>query len=324
MTHASHRQDDDLSARLSAPPSVLVIGDCMLDVYLEGVVQRISPEAPVPVLQLHRQSQRAGGAANVAINLARLRCPCTLTGLVGTDTAGACLVELLDQPGITQHLVRSPGVHTTQKIRMVSQRQQLLRMDVEAAPPADSVGALASLARELASRHRWVLLSDYAKGALGTATDLQALLTQCRAQRIHVLVDPKRKDLSAYAGAWLLKPNVAELREAVGPWADEDELCARLAELQQRLDIEHVLLTRGEHGMSLYSRGGRCLHVPTAAREVYDVSGAGDTVLAALTCSLANGQPLEDAVRAANRAAGVVVGKFGTASVTPEELENAT
>jgi rfaE bifunctional protein kinase chain/domain len=139
-----------------------------------------------------------------------------------------------------------------------------------------------------------------------------------------VLVDPKRKDLSAYAGAWLLKPNVAELREAVGHWVNETELCQRLAELQQRLDIEHVLLTRGEDGMSLYSRGGRCLHVPTAAREVYDVSGAGDTVLAALTCSLARGLPLDEAVRAANRAAGVVVGKFGTASVTPEELENAT
>jgi rfaE bifunctional protein kinase chain/domain len=175
---------NDLSALLSAPPSVLVIGDCMLDVYLEGAVHRISPEAPVPVLQLHRQSQRAGGAANVALNLAQLRCPCTLTGLVGTDTAGACLVSLLDQPGITQNHVRSPAVHTTQKIRMVSQRQQLLRMDVEAEPPPDCVDALATLARELATRHRWVLLSDYGKGALGAAADLQALLAQCRAQRI--------------------------------------------------------------------------------------------------------------------------------------------
>lgn len=309
--------DAHASALLSAPPTVLVVGDCMLDVYLEGAVHRISPEAPVPVLQLHRQSQRAGGAANVALNLARLQCPCTLTGLLGTDTAGACLVELLDEPGITQHFVRSPAMHTTQKIRLVSQRQQLLRMDIEALPPGPSVDALAALALELSSRHRWVLLSDYGKGAI---RDMQALLSRCRLQGIRVLVDPKRNDWAGYSGAWLLKPNAAELREAVGGWSDEAALCARLAELQQRLDIEHVLLTRGEGGMSLYSRGGQCLHVPTAAREVYDVSGAGDTVLAALTASLVGGQSLQDAVRTANRAAGLVVGKFGTACVTPEEL----
>lgn len=308
----------DTSALLSAPPQVLVVGDCMLDVYLEGAVQRISPEAPVPVLQLQRQQQRAGGAANVALNLARLLCPCTLTGIVGTDTAGACLVELLDEPGITQHFVRSPAVQTTQKIRLVAQRQQLLRMDVEAAPPPDCVTELTTLAQQLGTRHRWVLLSDYGKGALA---DVQALLQHCRLQGIHALVDPKRHDWAAYAGAWLLKPNAAELRDAVGGWGDEATLCERLAELQQRLDIEHVLLTRGEDGMSLYSRGGRCLHIATEAREVYDVSGAGDTVLAALTASLVRGQPLEAAVRTANRAAGLVVGKFGTASVTPEELE---
>lgn len=308
----------DASALYSAPPAVLVVGDCMLDVYLDGAVHRISPEAPVPILKLHRQSQRAGGAANVALNLARLRCPCTLSGLVGIDTAGACLVELLDEPGITQNFVRSPAIHTTQKIRLVSQRQQLLRMDVETEPPPDCVAALGALARELSVRHRWVLLSDYGKGALG---DAQALLAHCHEQGCRVLVDPKRKDLSAYRGAWLLKPNLAELREAVGDWAGEAQLCERLAELQRQLDIEHVLLTRGEEGMSLYSRGGLCLHVPTEAREVYDVSGAGDTVLAALACSLARGEPLEQAVRTANRAAGLVVGKFGTASVTPEELE---
>ena len=308
------------SALFSAAPAVLVVGDCMLDVYLEGAVQRISPEAPVPILRLQGQSQRAGGAANVALNLARLQCPCTLSGLVGTDTAGACLVALLDEPGITQQLVRSPALQTTQKIRLVSQRQQLLRMDVEAAPPAQSVAALATLVRNLSARHRWVLLSDYGKGALG---DVQQLQAHCRAQQCRVLVDPKRPDLSAYRGAWLLKPNLAELREAVGPWVDESQLCERLATLQRDLDIEHVLLTRGEDGMSLYSRDGPCLHVRARAREVYDVSGAGDTVLAALACSLARGEALIDAVHTANRAAGLVVGKFGTASVTPEELAAA-
>jgi rfaE bifunctional protein kinase chain/domain len=306
---------------LSAPPAVLVVGDCMLDVYLDGAVHRISPEAPVPILRLHRQSQRAGGAANVALNLARLRCPCTLAGLVGTDTAGACLVELLDEPGITQHFVRHAQLHTTQKIRLVSQRQQLLRMDVEAEPPPDAVAELADRARGLSARHRWVLLSDYGKGALGTSdAEVQALLQHCRAQGCWVLVDPKRKDLSAYRGAWLLKPNLAELREALGDWASETQLQARLAELQSALDIEHVLLTRGEDGMSLYTRGGGVVHAPTEAREVYDVSGAGDTVLAALTAFLVAGKSLAHAVRLANRAAGMVVGKFGTAVVTPEEL----
>lgn len=271
----------------------------------------------MPILRLHRQSQRAGGAANVALNLARLRCPCTVSGLVGTDTAGACLVALLDQPGITQRFVRGPAIDTIQKIRMVSQRQQLLRMDVESEPPAASVDELTTLAGELAARHRWILVSDYAKGAL---RQVRTLIERCQDLPCRVLVDPKRKDLEAYRGAWLIKPNLAELREAVGDWRDDDELCERLAALQRRLDIDHVLLTRGEQGMSLFSRDGTCLHVPTEAREVYDVSGAGDTVLAALTCFLARGASLEDAVRAANRAAGLVVGKFGTASVTLEEL----
>lgn len=300
-----------------ASPEVLIVGDCMLDVYLDGAVHRISPEAPVPILRLHSQSQRAGGAANVALNLARLRCPCTVTGLVGTDTAGACLVALLDRPGITQRFVRGPEIDTIQKIRMVSQRQQLLRMDVESEPPAARIDEMTDLACELASRHRWILVSDYAKGAL---SQVQRLIEHCRGLDCRVLVDPKRRDLEAYRGAWLIKPNLAELREAVGTWRTEEELCSRLEALQQRLDIDHILLTRGEQGMSLFSRGGAFLHMPTEAREVYDVSGAGDTVLATLTCFLARGALLEDAMRAANRAAGLVVGKFGTASVTLEEL----
>jgi D-glycero-beta-D-manno-heptose-7-phosphate kinase len=299
------------------PPSVLIAGDCMLDVYLEGAVDRISPEAPVPVLHLKKQSQRAGGAANVALNLSALDCPCTLTGLIGDDSAGHCLTGLLDRPGIHQQLVRSPDLSTTQKIRLVSQRQQLLRMDVEEPPPEPCIQSLNALARDLAHRHRWVLVSDYGKGAL---RDVRDLIDSCRHQPCRVLVDPKRKNLEAYTGAWLLKPNLQEMRAAVGDWNDEKDLCERLARLQRALEIDHILLTRGEAGMTLFSREGLCLHVPTEAREVYDVSGAGDTVLAALTCFLARGEPLEDAVRAANRAAGLVVGKFGTASVTLEEM----
>lgn len=298
-------------------PTVLIAGDCMLDVYLEGAVHRISPEAPVPVLHLQQQSQRAGGAANVALNLSTLDCACTLTGVVGDDAAGDQLAGLLDRRGIHQQFVRSAEVHTTQKIRLVSQRQQLLRMDVEGPPPEACVQSFNALARDLAHRHRWVLVSDYGKGAL---RDVQALIGYCRHQPCRVLVDPKRPDLLAYRGAWLLKPNLSEMRAAVGSWTDEKDLCERVAGLQRSLEIEHILLTRGEAGMTLFSREGLCLHVPALAREVYDVSGAGDTVLAALTCFLVRGETLEDAVRAANRAAGLVVEKLGTASVTLEEM----
>ncbi|REG19492.1 bifunctional heptose 7-phosphate kinase/heptose 1-phosphate adenyltransferase [Roseateles depolymerans] len=309
------------SASRAAPgsraPSVLIAGDCMLDVYLEGAVHRISPEAPVPVLHLRQQSHRAGGAANVALNLSTLDCPCTVTGVVGDDSAGEQLAALLDRPGIHQHLIRSDEVNTTQKIRLVSQRQQLLRMDVEDPLPEACVQSFNALARDLAHRHRWVLVSDYGKGAL---RDVQALIGAWRHQPCRVLVDPKRPDLQAYRGAWLLKPNLSEMRAAVGHWTDEKDLCERVAGLQRSLEIDHILLTRGEAGMTLFSREGLSLHVPALAREVYDVSGAGDTVLAALTCFLVRGETLEDAVRAANRAAGLVVQKFGTASVTLEEM----
>lgn len=298
-------------------PEVLVVGDCMLDVYLEGEVHRISPEAPVPVLRMQRRSPRAGGASNVALNLASLGCPCTLASLVGADAAGQCLEQLLAHPQIERHWVRCPLLPTTQKIRMVSQRQQLLRIDIEEAAPAPAVEALMSLVRDLLPTHRTLLLSDYGKGAL---SDSAALLADARRAGCRTLVDPKNPDLGAYRGAWLLKPNLAELRAAVGDWADEAQLCRKLQTLQAALDLEHLLVTRGPQGMSLYSRGGPCLHVPAQAREVYDVSGAGDTVLAALAFFLSRGDSLEDAVRAANRAAGIVVGKFGTATLTLAEL----
>ena len=317
-TSSQPQQDSPLPApRSRSAPTVLIAGDCMLDVYLEGAVNRISPEAPVPVLHLQKQSQRAGGAANVALNLSALECPCTLTGLIGDDAAGQQLTTLLDRPGIHLQLLRSAEVSTIQKIRLVAQRQQLLRMEVEAPPPEACVQSFNAMTRDLAHHHRWVLVSDYGKGAL---RDVQDLIRACRHQPCRVLVDPKRPDLEAYRGAWLLKPNLSEMRAAVGHWHDEKDLCEKLARLQRSLEIDHILLTRGEAGMTLFSREGLCLHVPALAREVYDVSGAGDTVLAALTCFLARGETLEDAVRAANRAAGLVVEKFGTASVTLEEM----
>lgn len=298
-------------------PEVLVVGDCMLDVYLEGAVQRISPEAPVPVLRMQRRSPRAGGASNVALNLASLGCPCSLAGSVGEDAAGLCLERLLDQPNIERHWVRSHLFPTTQKIRMVSQRQQLLRMDIEQPLPAEVAEALMSLVRPLLPQYRYLLLSDYGKGSLSESAQL---LADARQAGCRTLVDPKNPELEAYRGAWLLKPNLAELQAALGDWADEAELLRKLQSLMARLELEHLLVTRGAEGMTLYSRGGHSLHVPAEAREVYDVSGAGDTALAALTCFLVRGRTLEQAVRAANRAAGIVVGKFGTARLSLAEM----
>ncbi len=298
-------------------PEVLVVGDCMLDVYLEGAVQRISPEAPVPVLRMQRRSPRAGGASNVALNLASLGCRCSLAGSVGEDAAGLCLEQLLDHPNIDRHWVRSPLFPTTQKIRMVSQRQQLLRMDIEQPLPAEVAEALMSMVRRLLPQHRYLLLSDYGKGSLRESAQL---LADARRAGCRTLVDPKNPDLAAYRGAWLLKPNLAELQAALGDWTDEEALRRKLDALLATLELEHLLVTRGAEGMTLYSRGGTCLHVPADAREVYDVSGAGDTALAALTCFLVRGHSLEQAVRAANRAAGIVVGKFGTAHLSLAEM----
>ncbi|MEO3714181.1 bifunctional heptose 7-phosphate kinase/heptose 1-phosphate adenyltransferase [Roseateles flavus] len=299
------------------PPEVLIVGDCMLDVYLEGAVQRISPEAPVPVLRMQRHDPRAGGASNVALNLASLGCPCRLAGSVGEDAAGLCLERLLDHPHIERHWVRSHLFPTTQKIRMVSQRQQLLRMDIEQPLPAEVAEALMSLVRPLLPQVRYLLLSDYGKGTLSESAQL---LMDARQAGCRTLVDPKNPDLAAYRGAWLLKPNLAELQAALGNWTDEADLEGKLQALMARLDLQHLLVTRGAGGMTLYSRGGATLHVPAEAREVYDVSGAGDTALAALTCFLVRGASLEQAVRAANRAAGIVVGKFGTARLSLAEM----
>jgi rfaE bifunctional protein kinase chain/domain len=300
----------------SAP--VLVVGDSMLDRYWDGTVERISPEAPVPVLRLVREWQRAGGAANVAINLCALQCPATLATLIGADEAGAALTGLLQDGGVELRAVRSREFTTTQKIRAVCRRQQLLRVDIEQPPPATLAPALADLVGELLPRHRWVLLSDYAKGALH---DSAALIGQARRHGCRVLVDPKGDDFTRYRGAWLLKPNQAEVEQVVGVAGDDADFDARMAALRDSLALEHLLVTRGERGMVLYATGRSPWRVPAEApREVYDVSGAGDTVLAALAAALAAGESIDAAVAQANRAAGIVVGKFGTAAVSRSEL----
>ena len=296
---------------------ILVVGDCMLDRYWDGAVERISPEAPVPVLRKQREWVRAGGAANVAVNLAELQARATLATVLGRDEAGQQLERLVEERGVELRLVRSAQVATTQKIRAVCRQQQLLRVDVEDQVPADEAMALADLVSDLLPSHPWLLLSDYRKGAL---RECALLMRRAAARGCKVLVDPKGSDFTCYRGAWLLKPNESEALGVVGLCRDDEEFNGRLAALRDALDVQHLLVTRGERGMTLFSTEAPPRHVPAEQREVYDVSGAGDTVLAALAWALAEGEPLHDAVRIANRAAGIVVGKFGTASVSRREL----
>lgn len=296
---------------------VLVVGDSMLDRYWDGAVDRISPEAPVPVLRMGGEWQRAGGAANVAMNLAALQCRATLGTVVGEDEAGARLCELLQRAGVEMMAVRSPDHPTTQKIRAVCRRQQLLRVDIEQPAPPALARALADLVIDLLPSFPWVVLSDYAKGAL---QDSAGLIRRGMRQGARVLVDPKGEDFTRYQGAWLLEPNAAEIRRVVGIEADDPDFDHRLHALRQRLGLAHLLVTLGERGLVLYSPDRMPLRVPAQRREVFDVSGAGDTLLAALAGALAHGLTLDDAVHEAQHAAGIVVGKFGTSVVTPAEL----
>jgi rfaE bifunctional protein kinase chain/domain len=295
---------------------LVIVGDCMLDRYWEGKVERISPEAPVPVLQVTREFSRAGGAANVALNLTRLGNPVRLLTLVGEDDAGRQLCALLREQAITLHAVGGARHKTTQKIRCVALRHQLLRTDFEEQADGEVVDLLMAACREHLPDNAVVLLSDYAKGALRQATDL---IDHAASHGALVLVDPKGRDFTRYRGADLLKPNAAEIEAVVGEWSGEDDFRARCAALRRTLKIRHLLVTRGEAGMTLFSAEG-VHHRPAEVREVYDVSGAGDTVLATLAHCLARGASMVEAMQWANKAAGVVVGKFGTASVTPEEI----
>lgn len=295
---------------------VLVVGDVMLDRYWFGEVARISPEAPVPVVKIDRIEERPGGAANVARNAAALGARVSLLSVVGQDEAGTRLRKLLRGERIAAQLHSEKGLNTTIKLRVIGRRQQLVRVDFETAPSHE---VLASKLRDFSRLLRGmdaVILSDYGKGGL---THIVKMIRMARAAGTPVLVDPKGDDYSRYRGASLITPNRAEFREVAGSWKTESELTRKANDLARSLGIGGVLITRAEEGMTLYARDGR-VHVPAQAREVYDVSGAGDTVIATVGVMLASGAGLERAVRLANRAAGIVVGKFGTAVVTPAEL----
>lgn len=299
-----------------AKSRVLVVGDVMLDRYWFGNVDRISPEAPVPVVHVQRQEERLGGAANVARNVVTLGAQAGLLCVVGCDEPGERIVELLASSGVTPHLERDAALPTTIKLRVLARQQQLLRVDFEATPTHEVL--LAGLAHfdTLLPQHNVVLMSDYAKGGL---THVTTMIERARAAGKPVLVDPKGDDWARYRGASLITPNRAELREVIGHWKSEDDLRERVAKLRAELDIDALLLTRSEEGMTLFS-AARELHAPALAREVYDVSGAGDTVIATVATMLGAGVPLVDAVVLANRAAGIVVGKLGTATVDYDEL----
>ncbi|MBB5217101.1 D-glycero-beta-D-manno-heptose-7-phosphate kinase [Parapusillimonas granuli] len=295
---------------------VLVVGDIMLDRYWFGEVDRISPEAPVPVVRVARREDRLGGAANVARNIAALGAQASLLGVVGADEAGEKVGRLADEAGIHARLVVDPGMHTTLKMRVLGRQQQLLRVDFEEGPGPGSLDGLESQARELIGRHDMLVVSDYAKGALA---HVERLIAAAREARVPVLVDPKGHAYRRYRGASIITPNRAEMQEAVGHWADEDDLERRAQKLRRELELDALLVTRSEQGMTLFTEAGR-QHTAAHAQEVFDVSGAGDTVLATLAVTRAAGLDWFDAVLWANRAGGVVVGKLGTSVVTAGEL----
>ncbi len=296
---------------------ILVAGDVMLDRYWFGEVNRISPEAPVPVLKVQRLEDRPGGAANVARNIAALGAHAMLLSVAGADEAGTSLEKLLNEhDNLTALLHRDSSISTIIKLRAIARHQQLLRIDFETAPSHEVLHAVLADFRLQLPLADVVLLSDYGKGGL---THIVEMIQLAREAGKPVLVDPKGDDYQRYRGATMLTPNLSEFREVAGSWKSEAELNQKAEALRTELELDALLVTRSEDGMSLY-RDHEVLHEPTHTREVFDVSGAGDTVIATLAVMLASGADLADAMRIANRAAGIVVGKLGTASVTREEI----
>ena len=299
---------------------VLVIGDVMLDRFWHGAATRISPEAPVPVVKVAGVDDRPGGAGNVAINLAALGVETTLSGLVGDDEHAKQLRSAVEAKGVRWSVMPCPA-DTIVKLRVLSRNQQLIRMDFEAPLNDYADESFLQYASNLIAEHDVVLLSDYAKGTL---TNIEALISACRVLKTPVLVDPKGADFSRYAGATLITPNLSEFEAVVGACHQDDTvISARARGLCEQHGFEAVLVTRSERGMTLQSRDGEPLHLPALAREVFDVTGAGDTVISAMAAGLASQDSLENSTRLANAAAGLVVGKVGTATVTREELQGA-
>ncbi|MGZ5204674.1 MAG: D-glycero-beta-D-manno-heptose-7-phosphate kinase [Caldimonas sp.] len=299
-----------------AATRVLVVGDAMLDRYWFGAVDRISPEAPVPVVRVNREEERLGGAANVALNVKTLGAQATLLTVVGTDEPARRLRALLEEKGVTAQLGSDAKLFTIVKLRVIGRAQQLLRVDFENQPDHEVLASMLADYEAALPGHDAVLFSDYGKGGLA---HIAQMISLARALGKPVLVDPKGSDYSRYAGATVVTPNRVELAQVIGAWSSEAMLAERTERLRAELGLEGILLTRSEEGMSLFDAAGHA-RVPAAAREVFDVTGAGDTVIATLAAMLAAGLGLREAMPIANRAGGIVVGKFGTASVAYDEL----
>jgi len=304
------------SRKRLAAARVLVVGDAMLDRSWFGAVDRISPEAPVPVVKITREEERLGGAANVALNVRTLGAQSSLVTVVGNDEPGRRLKAMIEDKGIPTLLGVDDQLYTIVKLRVIGRSQQLLRIDFENQPDHEVLTQAFGEYERVLPEHDVVLFSDYGKGGL---EHISKMIERARSLGKPVLVDPKGSDYARYRGATAITPNRAELAQVIGPWSSDAELEAKAQALRRRFDIGGLVLTRSEAGMSLYDDAGES-RVPAQAREVFDVTGAGDTVIATLAAMLACGLDLRSAMPIANRAGGIVVGKFGTASVAYEEL----
>tara|TARA_R110000868_G_scaffold380784_1_gene646844 strand:+ start:17975 stop:19411 length:1437 start_codon:yes stop_codon:yes gene_type:complete len=300
--------------------NMLIVGDVMLDRYWYGDASRISPEAPVPVVRVNDVQELPGGAGNVALNTHALGCDTTVMGMVGKDAAGEKLQEILEQAGISAKLQKLTYAPTITKSRVISHQQQLLRLDFEEKPRTFSPEKLIKDYQSALKKASIVVLSDYNKGTLAEAS---TLITMAKAAGVAVFVDPKAKSFSAYRGATVLTPNTKEFVEMVGEFETDEELNQLGQAQMQEYDIAAILITRSEKGMTLLQRGQAPINTPTKAREVFDVTGAGDTVIATLAAAFAAGQDLPHAMALANLAAGIVVAKLGATTATVPELRRA-
>ncbi len=295
---------------------ILVVGDVMLDRYWYGSVERISPEAPVPIVQVDKEEDRIGAAANVAYNIVSLGAKASLLSVIGDDSVGRELQQLIADSGIEAFLHFDQEMKTTVKLRVIGRHQQLIRIDFESPPQKEVLASLTDLFIQLLPQQDCILFSDYGKGGLA---HISKMISLAKLANKTVLVDPKGKDYSKYAGADLITPNKSELMAVIGNWKTEQELSEKAQNLRQSLQLKNLLLTRSEEGMTLFDEQGT-MHIAAQAREVFDVTGAGDTVIATLASLVGSGISIREAVPLANKAGGIVVGKFGTATISYKEL----